>query len=330
MKVYLSITVALVLHLASEANGQARKLTTGTWSCVKAVTLKNLTYTGDKSKFGPGDCFQFHADDQPHWEKLATSGKNFTSALPKTFTQFPNNSFGVFSAQPASQCGGKNGIKLLNVSTAPVKDAIKAPITCPAGQVAMQKVANTNENKCTTKYGNADSPWEQDGLLCYPNCNSGYYGVGPACWTRCPPNSHDGGVLCTKETYVPHTRAVMPWSHCHSDEFHYAFECITKCKSGYNKYWSMIMYYCGTGCGPHMTDSGLTCTKHSYGRGVGKLAVPVWEFALIVAASVVLGAAITVGTGFVGVAVLELLDAGIAIAVDEEWVVVGSTSTISL
>lgn len=26
---------------------------------------------------------------------------------------------------------------------------------------------------------------ERDGLLCYPNCQAGYYGVGPVCWQTC-------------------------------------------------------------------------------------------------------------------------------------------------
>jgi hypothetical protein len=25
-------------------------------------------------------------------------------------------------------------------------------------------------------------PLEKDGLLCYPKCKEGYYGVGPVCW----------------------------------------------------------------------------------------------------------------------------------------------------
>ncbi len=47
------------------------------------------------------------------------------------------------------------------------------PLTCPAGQ-------------------------EEDAALCYPPCPSGFYGVGPVCWERCPvaTNPTDGGAVC--------------------------------------------------------------------------------------------------------------------------------------
>eukprot|EP00955_Chlamydomonas_euryale_P041765 352112-Chlamydomonas_euryale.AAC.1 len=42
---------------------------------------------------------------------------------------------------------------------------------------------------------------EQDGLLCYPHCASGYNGIGPVCWTgNCPAEyPHDCGLFCTKD-----------------------------------------------------------------------------------------------------------------------------------
>jgi len=289
MKLYLLTTV--VLHLANRANAL---LSDTTWQCAKTVHLNNFTCNVDKAKFGVGDCLLFHPDDQPYYEKFANSSRNFTSALPKAFKQFPNNSFGVFIAPPESECGGKMGLKLLSVSTAPVKEPIKPTITCPAGKVPVQTVPSSGENKCTTKYGSANHQWEQDGLLCYPKCKSGYYGVAPVCWAHCPQDTTDGGVFCTKSTYAPHTRAVWPWSQCNNNEFQYGFECITKCKAGYNKYWAVAMYYCGAECGPNTIDAGLTCTKKTYGRGAGKLAVPVWEFSLIVAASIVGAAAIAI------------------------------------
>ncbi|MHC4837040.1 MAG: hypothetical protein ACYTF3_02470 [Planctomycetota bacterium] len=38
---------------------------------------------------------------------------------------------------------------------------------------------------------------ELDGLLCYPPCNDGFYGVGPVCWFECTPDRPvDCGALC--------------------------------------------------------------------------------------------------------------------------------------
>ena len=39
---------------------------------------------------------------------------------------------------------------------------------------------------------------EQNGLLCYPYCRDGFYGVGPVCWQYCPTGFTDTGVDCLK------------------------------------------------------------------------------------------------------------------------------------
>eukprot|EP00516_Mucochytrium_quahogii_P012330 CAMPEP_0203797926 /NCGR_PEP_ID=MMETSP0100_2-20121128/8923_1 /ASSEMBLY_ACC=CAM_ASM_000210 /TAXON_ID=96639 /ORGANISM=" , Strain NY0313808BC1" /LENGTH=295 /DNA_ID=CAMNT_0050703333 /DNA_START=40 /DNA_END=927 /DNA_ORIENTATION=+ len=248
-----------------------------------------MTYSVPSKIFAVGDCIQFHTNDQSYYKQLAASGRNFSLALPKNLNQFPSHTFGVFRPQPASKCGGKNGLELLETSTASVKATRKPAIRCPPGQAPLLKVASTPENKCTSKYGSATSPWEQNGLLCYKMCKGGFYGVGPVCWARCPSGSTDGGVYCTKQTYDPHTRAIWPWQHCNSNEFKYGLECITKCKPGYKRYCDLVSYYCGTPCGPDFTDAGLTCTKHSYGRGAGKIAIPAGEFAAIVVGSIIGG-----------------------------------------
>ena len=42
---------------------------------------------------------------------------------------------------------------------------------------------------------------EEDAGLCYPKCKSGYKGVGPVCWKKCPPNQPvDCGAGCAKTT----------------------------------------------------------------------------------------------------------------------------------
>jgi hypothetical protein len=117
----------------------------------------------------------------------------------------------------------------------------------------------------------------------------------------------DDGVDCLKHTYVPKTRAVLPWAHCHHDEIHYAFECIKKCKEGYKLYNAVALYYCGQKCPSGFTDAGLTCTKGTYGRGAGKLGVSVKEFVDIVGG--------VVATAFVFVA-LTFFTGGAASAAD--------------
>lgn len=37
---------------------------------------------------------------------------------------------------------------------------------------------------------------EKNGLLCYPQCNTGFYGVGPVCWQACDPGFTDMGAYC--------------------------------------------------------------------------------------------------------------------------------------
>jgi len=43
------------------------------------------------------------------------------------------------------------------------------------------------------------------------------------------------------------------------------------------------MYYCAPSCPSGFTDAGLTCIKHSYGRGAGKVAVSISEFVTVIA-----------------------------------------------
>jgi hypothetical protein len=38
-----------------------------------------------------------------------------------------------------------------------------------------------------------------DGALCYPQCASGYYGVGPVCWTSCDSNQFSCAAACAED-----------------------------------------------------------------------------------------------------------------------------------
>ncbi len=89
---------------------------------------------------------------------------------------------------------------------------------------------------------------EHDGLLCYPKCKQGYYGIGPVCWEKCPSGYSDTGAFC------------QIWPHI------YGKGC---CCTVFSK-------SCCSNCRPAYTDDGCTCRKSghtkvklSYGRGVG-------------------------------------------------------------
>lgn len=45
----------------------------------------------------------------------------------------------------------------------------------------------TNLSTCS------DPDHEKNGLLCYPKCKEGYYGVGPICWESCREGYDDHG-----------------------------------------------------------------------------------------------------------------------------------------
>ena len=41
---------------------------------------------------------------------------------------------------------------------------------------------------------------EQNGALCYPKCQAGFYGAGPVCFKSCDgATPHDCGALCTAD-----------------------------------------------------------------------------------------------------------------------------------
>jgi hypothetical protein len=81
---------------------------------------------------------------------------------------------GVLVCSPSCP-GGMTDIGISCAKKSYVSDGGGVPTGCPAGH-------------------------ERDTGLCYPNCRSGYAGVGPVCWGRCPINMDDcprsGGAGC--------------------------------------------------------------------------------------------------------------------------------------
>lgn len=119
--------------------------------------------------------------------------------------------------------------------------------------------------------------------LCYPKCKPGYQGVGPVCWQKCPEGFRDDGGFCAKP--APYGRgAGYPWKFgdkafsledakrrcekankqgCEKNGAIY----YPKCRKNYhNEGCCVCSPDCPSGFG---TDIGVSCTKKSYGRGVG-------------------------------------------------------------
>jgi hypothetical protein len=132
---------------------------------------------------------------------------------------------------------------------------------------------------------NACPNGQNDAGLCYPNCNAGYTGVGPVCWQNCPSGYSDFGVGCSKP--APYGRGGgYPWhitdgfsnsgmiNRCQADnggantcEMNGAIA-YPKCRPGFHQVGCCI---CSPDCPNGLIDSGATCTKNSYGRGVGTI-----------------------------------------------------------
>uniref|UniRef100_A0AC34FP00 Uncharacterized protein n=1 Tax=Panagrolaimus sp. ES5 TaxID=591445 RepID=A0AC34FP00_9BILA len=112
---------------------------------------------------------------------------------------------------------------------------------------------------------------EKNGALCYPKCKDGYYGVGPVCWQKCPDEYTDIGVGCQKPSSYGRGAGYISDDRCqgHSDTGceKWGLLWYPKCKYGFH---NVACCVCSPDCPAGFTDSGVTCTKDSYGRGAGK------------------------------------------------------------
>lgn len=103
----------------------------------------------------------------------------------------------------------------------------------------------------------------KSGLLCYPKCRDGYYGVGPVCWQNCPSNFRNDGAFCYKPS--AYGRGVGSFSECDNCE-KWGLLWYPKCRKGFH---NVACCVCSPDCPKHMTDIGISCAKHSYGRTAG-------------------------------------------------------------
>jgi hypothetical protein len=122
-----------------------------------------------------------------------------------------------------------------------------------------------------------------DAGLCYEQCRAGYKGVGPVCWASCPSGYRDDGAFCAKPAAYGRGGG-YPWKfgdgfnldkakkRCEGDnpqgceksgEIMYP-----KCRGNFHATGCCI---CSPDCPPGFPDIGVSCTKPSYGRGVGKV-----------------------------------------------------------
>jgi len=115
---------------------------------------------------------------------------------------------------------------------------------------------------------------EQSGLLCYPKCNPGYYGVGPVCWQDCPQSFRDDGAFCYKPSSYGRGVGYALWNEdkCNRENNNLGCEkwgliWYPKCKANFH---NVACCVCSPDCPEGMTDIGISCAKKSYGRGIGK------------------------------------------------------------
>lgn len=124
---------------------------------------------------------------------------------------------------------------------------------------------------------------ERNGALCYPRCKPGYTGAGPVCWQTCPAGFRNDGAHCGKPRAYGRG-AGYPWKL--GDRIGSLDGARARCRranrQGCEKHGQIIYPRCRAGyrpmgccvcsprCPPTMTDIGVSCRKHSYGRTAGR------------------------------------------------------------
>jgi len=118
---------------------------------------------------------------------------------------------------------------------------------------------------------------EQNGALCYPLCQDGYYGVGPVCYQDCPPGFESDSSFCFKAAHIfakaSYGRGGGVGLVCATNQEAQGGLCYPKCASGYYGVGPVCWQHCRAG----YADHGATCFKHifdfygkpTYGRGAG-------------------------------------------------------------
>ena len=121
-------------------------------------------------------------------------------------------------------------------------------------------------SSCSTSH--CRSSEDVNGLLCYPKCRAGFHNVGCCiCSPDCPSGFTDIGVSCAKPSYGRGAGRIP--SDCDEGKELNGALCYPKCRAGYHNVGCCI---CSPDCPAELgTDIGVSCTKKSYGRGVGTI-----------------------------------------------------------
>lgn len=119
---------------------------------------------------------------------------------------------------------------------------------------------------------------QQDGALCYPLCQDGYYGIGPVCYQDCPADYKSDSRFCFKEAHIfakaSYGRGGGVGLVCAPNQEAQGGLCYTRCAAGYYGVGPVCWQRCRAG----YADHGATCFKHifdfygkpTYGRGAGR------------------------------------------------------------
>jgi hypothetical protein len=118
---------------------------------------------------------------------------------------------------------------------------------------------------------------EQNGALCYPLCESGFYGVGPVCFQHCPVGYTDDGAICRKDAHIfakaSYGRGAGVGLICAPNQEAQGGLCYPKCAATHYGVGPVCWQRCPAG----YADHGVTCYrgifdffgKNTYGRGAG-------------------------------------------------------------
>jgi hypothetical protein len=110
----------------------------------------------------------------------------------------------------------------------------QAPQNWPGSQTVTHLQHRTHYTGPGKPLTDCRSDQEKNGALCYPRCNSGYYGAGPVCWQYCASDEVDNGLFCMKKCRPGYDlRAGVCWIQSHNRGVGTAVE-LEDCPSGWH------------------------------------------------------------------------------------------------
>lgn len=254
------------------------------WACVptRPVKLRSNTET-----FAIGSCLVANNSKFTQQYSKIKSSDNLTFVIPADLGM-PSGTVGKFVYDKSCK-----GLRLVSVSSAEQASTVASAISqsaaaCPVHYAPAMAANNQQDSKslstkkklgtCQKKFG---LNWEMDGALCYKKCRDGYAGAGPVCWSKCPHGFTEFASFCQKPE--PYGRGTGHFTkhacehhghHCEKNGLLY----YPKCRDSFHNVGCCI---CSPNCPDGMSDTGTGCTRHSYGRGVGKTPMSGKEIALI-------------------------------------------------